>query len=186
MESGHQEREPEAVPSATPLRQPRFDAPKIFPSDGREHGLDPAVMRVWRIAGLITILVFFLIFSLVEFIWLGRQRWYPLPPMVFGAGVPLLLGLPSLALIRRSYRAWRFALTPTELIVSFGVFWRVKRYIPRPRIQHVDISSGPILRMFGLVELSLYTAGSLGAVVEIPGLPPREAEALRQALVGQE
>ena len=47
----------------------------------------------------------------------------------------------------------------------------------------MDVSSGPIDRALGLVEVSLHVAGSAGPVLTIPGLAPAEAESLREALL---
>ena len=68
--------------------------------------------------------------------------------------------------------------------VRNGVVWRRERLVPRTRDQHVDISSGPVDRAFGLRQLAVYTAGSRSADVGIPGLAPETAEGLRTALVG--
>ena len=62
----------------------------------------------------------------------------------------------------------------------------MRRCSPRLRIQHVDIESGPIDRAFGMVKLTLYTAGTNAAVGTIPGLLPQDAEALRETLLQTE
>jgi hypothetical protein len=69
-------------------------------------------------------------------------------------------------------------------VAGYGVVWRVSRSIPRVRVQHVDIRSGPVDRALGLVEVSLHVAGSAGPVLTIPGLEPADAEALRELLLG--
>ena len=68
-------------------------------------------------------------------------------------------------------------------MARYGVVWQVSRSIPRVRVQHVDVRSGPIDRALGLVEVSLHVAGSAGSVLTIPGLAPAEAETLREALL---
>ena len=92
----------------------------------------------------------------------------------------LVLGLLH---ARRLYASWRWALREDDVLARYGVVFRVARSIPRVRVQHVDVHSGPIDRALGLVEVSLHVAGSAGPVLTIPGLAPAEAEALREALV---
>jgi len=107
----------------------------------------------------------------------------PWPPqlgaiVVFAAA--LALGLLH---ARRLYASWRWALREDDVLARYGVVFRVARSIPRVRVQHVDVHSGPIDRALGLVEVSLHVAGSAGPVLTIPGLAPAEAEALRGALI---
>ena len=54
--------------------------------------------------------------------------------------------------------------------------------VPYVRIQHVDASRGPVERAFGLATTVVYTAGSRGADVSIPGLSPERAEDLQTRL----
>jgi membrane protein YdbS with pleckstrin-like domain len=41
-----------------------------------------------------------------------------------------------------------------------GVFWRSVANVPRSRIQHTDVSQGPLERNFELSTLHVYTAGT--------------------------
>jgi membrane protein YdbS with pleckstrin-like domain len=83
------------------------------------------------------------------------------------------------------YRHWSWELDETELIIDRGVVFKLTRIIPRVRIQHVDLSSGPVDRLFNLRQLSIYTAGTREADASIPGLTAERAEALRQALIAR-
>lgn len=83
------------------------------------------------------------------------------------------------------YRHWSWELDENELIIDRGVVFKLTRIIPRVRIQHVDLSSGPIDRLFNLRQLSIYTAGTREADASIPGLTAERAEELRQALIAR-
>jgi membrane protein YdbS with pleckstrin-like domain len=110
-------------------------------------------------------------------------RWAAWVPPLSGMVVfvaALLLGLWHARLL---FASWRWALRHDDVFASYGVVWRVTRSIPRVRVQHVDVTSGPIDRALGLVHVSLHVAGSAGAVLTIPGLAPAEAETLREALL---
>ena len=146
----------------------------------RESGLHPAVQvgwvfgRVFNAAFLGTTAVFAAV---------GLERWLPVWPLLLGLLVfvaALLLGLWHARLL---FTSWRWALRPDDVVARYGVVWQVSRSIPRVRVQHVDVRSGPVDRALGLVEVSLHVAGSAGPVLTIPGLAPAEAESLREALL---
>jgi membrane protein YdbS with pleckstrin-like domain len=54
--------------------------------------------------------------------------------------------------------------------------------VPFVRIQHVDTSRSPIERLVGLASTVVYTAGSRGADVSVPGLETGDADDLRERL----
>jgi membrane protein YdbS with pleckstrin-like domain len=146
------------------------------------RALHPAVRKVWLLEGLFTagLLAVFTIVAAV--VWMVKAEWSAVP-IVIGVVLVALELAYAVLLIDLRYRAWRYAVRPHDVLVCYGVIWRTRRCVPRLRIQHVDIEAGPINRMFGLVQLSLFTAGTVAAVATIPGLRPEEAEALREALL---
>lgn len=84
-------------------------------------------------------------------------------------------------------RRWRrrgFAFTGRELHVAHGWWTRVHTVVPVRRVQHVDLTQGPIERRHGLATLVLHTAGSEHSRVAAPGLAREEAEAIRDAIRG--
>jgi hypothetical protein len=50
------------------------------------------------------------------------------------------------------------------------VYWRDIVNIPRSRVQHTDVSQGPLERRYGLGTLVVYTAGTDHAKVSLSGL----------------
>lgn len=85
----------------------------------------------------------------------------------------------SLAIIRFRYISWWFEVRQEELYLERGVFNRIKTVVPYVRIQHLDVQQGIIERWFHLGRLVVYTAGSKGGEIVIPGLPFHYAEQLR-------
>lgn len=67
-----------------------------------------------------------------------------------------------------------------------GVFWRKRILVPRSRVQHSDVSQGPIQRRFGLATLHLYTAGTEHSEVTVPGLSHGTALLLRDRLAASD
>ncbi|WP_049971047.1 PH domain-containing protein [Haladaptatus cibarius] len=80
------------------------------------------------------------------------------------------------------YRVWRFEIRDDDLYLERGVFTRVTTVVPFVRVQHVDTQRGPIERLAGLGSVVVYTAGSRGADVTIPGLTPERASDLQRRL----
>lgn len=80
------------------------------------------------------------------------------------------------------YRSWGFEVRDDHLYLEHGVFRKVYTMVPFVRIQHVDTQRNLIDRILGLSQVVVYTAGSRGADVKIPGLRPGHAERLQEKL----
>jgi len=127
---------------------------------------------------------FLALFALPFDIFLLRQwKAYPIPMGLTSVAIFVIFLALNLWLASRSYELYRFRVGSDDLAVARGVFWRNRRYISRARIQHVDITAGPIVRMLGLVHVSIYVGGQAMAAVSIPGLSAGEGEKLRDTLL---
>jgi hypothetical protein len=106
-----------------------------------------------------------------------------LPLWVAGVvgGATLLLGV---LLVFLRYRLWRYEVREDSLYLERGVFTRVRTVVPFVRVQHVDSARSPLQRLLGLASVVVYTAGSRGADVSVPGLAPGDADDLRERLKG--
>lgn len=86
----------------------------------------------------------------------------------------------------------RFACYGAELHAGEGVvlrrgwLWRSETWVPMARLQHLDVSQGPLDRLWGMACLSMHTAGSHDHHTRIEGLPLAEAQALRETLLPHE
>ncbi|WP_123534844.1 PH domain-containing protein [Halosimplex salinum] len=99
-----------------------------------------------------------------------------------GAVVFLLLALYGLARTLYLYRSWRYVVREESLYLTRGVFTKVQTVVPYVRVQHIDTRRSAFERALGLSRLVVYTAGSRGADVTIPGLTPERAEDLQSRL----
>jgi uncharacterized protein len=97
------------------------------------------------------------------------------------AGVALAVLVPVWLGLARSHRAWGYAERDDDLIVTRGVLWRRIDLVPYGRLQMVDVTSGPLERLFGIATVRVHTA-SPSTRAHIPGLVPREASRLRDRL----
>ena len=141
-----------------------------------------AIRKVWLISNLITFAIFGILTSLAEFA-LIREIPLPWPVPIFMPIFWISMAYLSSRLVNRQWQVWRYEVTEHEIILCWGVWRQTRRFVPRDRVQHVDITSGPLARKFGLAHVHLYVAGAHGSVGEIPGLTPEEAEELRIMLV---
>lgn len=80
------------------------------------------------------------------------------------------------------YRHLRYRIDDAGITIRDGVFWRTWSALPRTRIQHTDVSQGPLERRYGVAALKLYTAGSRFTRITLPGLEHATALALRDQL----
>ncbi|WP_435318858.1 PH domain-containing protein [Haloarchaeobius sp. TZWSO28] len=103
-----------------------------------------------------------------------------------GLAIPVALALLIIAIgvghAMLLYRDWRFDLESDSLYLERGVITRVETAVPYVRVQHVDTQRSPIDRALGLSRVVVYTAGSRGADVSVPGLTPERARRLRNEL----
>jgi uncharacterized protein len=84
-------------------------------------------------------------------------------------------------LLWRRYRAWGYAERNDDLLVRRGVMVKRLTVVPYGRMQFVDVTSGPVDRLFKLATVQLHTAAS-ATDARIPGLDKTEAERLRDQL----
>lgn len=81
------------------------------------------------------------------------------------------------------YQAYKYKLSEAGLHIHNGVFWRQQNMVPRNRVQHIDITTGPLERKFDLSKLVVHTAGTRNATITLPGLLHQDATDLRQELI---
>lgn len=95
----------------------------------------------------------------------------------------MVLGLlvNSVFAFRRT-RAIGYALREDDLLFRRGIMFERVIAVPYGRLQLVDVTRGPLLRMLGLSTLRFVTA-SAATGVHLPGLPEAEAELLRDRLI---
>lgn len=96
----------------------------------------------------------------------------------------ILLGLVTLFVITLlfvyfSFFKMSYAVREKDIIYNSGLFWRSSIAIPFNRVQHCEVSIGPIDRMFGLSALKIFTAGGSSSDLGIDGLKPDTSNRLK-------
>jgi membrane protein YdbS with pleckstrin-like domain len=143
---------------------------------------DPRKIDLDRAVGWITtaVVAFGLFIGLTV-----TSSWFWLPVMLLVVWLPVTIGVAALSYLwpPHEYRRTRYRIDDEVVEIERGVWWRSSITVPRPRVQHLDVSQGPLQRHYGLGVLSIYTAGTEHSVVALPGLAHEVALALRDRLL---
>lgn len=147
------------------------------------HRLDRRVVVYWLLTGTVSALVLAAI--LLTGAWFAADylpEWRRVAWSVAGslAGVNLAWALvaPPLA-----YARWRYAVDAQLMRMRYGILFHEERSIPTNRMQHADLTRGPIERLFGLASLVVFSAGNEGSAFRVPGIAVRDAEHLRDRIL---
>lgn len=161
------------------------EAPSAAPAAAAQgwQRLDRAVVPLWILGDLA---------SAAFLLGLGALGWlyvqHKQPGYAYAAGIAWLslaglLLLWSLLVPPLAYRCWAFAADDELLHMRYGILFHEQRIVPVRRMQHVDLTRGPVERLFGLSTLVVYTAGNEGSAFRVPGLLLARAQALRDGIL---
>ena len=78
-----------------------------------------------------------------------------------------------------AYRRFRFRITNESIAVKTGILRITQTDVRWERVRAVNLERGPIERVLGLAQISLDTAGSAAAEVQVPAIKLQLAELLR-------
>ncbi len=183
---------PDAPPGARPASSdqpdvpPTPETPAAAIADGVMRSLDPRYVDLGRLIGRILSAIAapsLLAGSTVLGLAFALPLWAVACLIGVAAAVACLLFvfLDRWPAVEHRHAAYR--LDGTGIEIREGVVWRRTVSVPRSRVQHTDVSQGPIERRYGLATLTVHTAGTEEARVALPGLEHRTALAIRDHLV---
>jgi membrane protein YdbS with pleckstrin-like domain len=146
----------------------------IWPTDVQWRRVSPRLFWLQVLVYLINAAV---IWAVCLPLWLQFGFW---PAAAFASVVSVVI-LLRLGFLPRSLRSWGYAERADDLLVRHGLLIRRLSIVPYGRMQFVDVTAGPLERLFGLATVQLHTAAA-ATDAKIPGLPPQEAARLRDRL----
>lgn len=113
--------------------------------------------------------------TILVFVFVGAQSENLLYWIGGGFAFLLVLGIANW---------WRFLykIEDGELHIKSGIFVRKNLYLTKDRIQVIDVTSGIIQRLFGLVRLDIQTAGSTSREAAIEALTKDKAQEINRLL----
>lgn len=146
------------------------EAPLQTVEPGYRHVLRVRLLILWIplvIAGLV-----------FDYAMLGNSPVYGLV-----SSTPPLIALAAIVMAPdRIYRRLRYGLTGRLLQVVRGWLFHTDTVVPFVRVQHLDVTRGPLDKMFGTATLVVHTAGTRNSIVTVPGLAPDRAAEIRDII----
>ena len=151
---------------------------------GEPRTLDPQVRVEWIVGPLLGALLTAAVAGFIT--WAVAAEYLPTDrttsAVVVGVGLFVLFAVYGAVRAVFLYRSWRYVVREESLYLTRGVLTEVQTVVPYVRVQHIDTRRSAFERVLGLSTLVVYTAGSRGADVTIPGLTPDTAEDLQSRL----
>ena len=145
--------------------------------------LDPNSIHVERISAWILTSVAGVFLFIVLVVNLFGERWRLATVLPLTVGVGGFLAWVSHRWPEIAYRHTFYRVDPHGIEIRRGVAWRRTIYVPKSRVQHTDVSQGPLQRRYALGTLVVYTAGTHHAKVELRGLSQARAVRIRDHLL---
>ena len=110
--------------------------------------------------------------------FLGDSPFYGL-----ASAIPPLIGLAVIIFAPdRIYQRLRYGLNERLLQVVRGWLFHTDTIVPFVRVQHLDVTRGPLDKLFGTSTLIVHTAGTRNSIVTVPGLAPDRAAEIRDII----
>ena len=104
----------------------------------------------------------------------------------FSSLLPVLIGAIGLSAVMvapdRIYRRLGYAIDERLLRTVRGWLFHTDTVVPFVRVQHIDLTRGPLDKFFGTASLVVHTAGTHNSIVVVPGLSPDRAAEIRDAI----
>jgi membrane protein YdbS with pleckstrin-like domain len=107
-----------------------------------------------------------------------RSVALPWPGLLFGAAVFFAIVAVVVA-PQRIYARLGYRVGDALLQVVRGWAFHTDTVVPFVRVQHLDVTRGPLDKLFGTATLVIHTAGTHNSIVTVPGLAPDRAAAIR-------
>ena len=143
--------------------------------------VEPAYRSALRLRAAIFWLPLFIGALLVDRFVLEDLPVAGLLPVVIG-----LIGLSGITIApERVYRRLGYAIDGRLLRTVRGWLFHIDTVVPFVRVQHIDVTRGPVDKLFGTASLVVHTAGTHNSVVVLPGLSPHRAAEIRETIRGE-
>ncbi|MBP7370061.1 MAG: PH domain-containing protein [Arenimonas sp.] len=146
--------------------------------DTHWHALEPASKNLMLAFGVLPFLIPIIPIGVLTLVLI--PAWWGL--LIFIPAMTLLTWLGfTVAINRWLFTRWR--LDEDGFRLRKGHWWQKEVFIPRTRVQHLDIHHGPMERSRGLATLVIHTAGTQSHALKQGGFSFENATMLRNALI---
>ncbi len=175
-----------APPSADTVTRPAEAPPGDSIADGVERHLHENYIIVHRIVGAIVTAIMALsalVGAFIAILAADLPVWLNALIAVGWVILVATMGWTSWSWPPLEHRWTSYRVGPLGIELRKGVVFRRVITVPRSRIQHTDVSQGPLERQLGLATLHMFTAGTEHSEVDLPGLEHAIALRIRDHLV---
>ncbi len=143
--------------------------------------LSTSAIKAWRIS----LIIFTLFLALVVFLFWGYAFLSADEGMSawsvgsISATVLIAAGLGIFFIPEIRWQRWYYQVDEHEVDLQSGIIIVTRTLIPIKRVQHVDTRQGPILRSYGLADVTISTAATTH---RIPALDEEVADQVRDQI----
>ena len=135
---------------------------------------------------LLSTFVFLLPFSIGICLLLWLLSDVPKDIALLVTAITVIVNVSVFFFIVATVKKTGIALREHDLLLRKGVFWQKTIIVPFNRVQHIETHRNPFERKLTLASLKLFTAGGMGADLEINGLNVERASKIRQFILQKE
>lgn len=145
-----------------------------------KNNLSKSAVSAWRISTFIFMLFLFLIpltMWMISYLGSGQMSLWIISAITFVLVV--IAGLAIFFIPEIRWQRWSYQVDEHEIDLQSGILIITRTLVPVKRVQHVDTRQGPILRSYGLADVTISTAATTH---RIPALEEETAEAVRDRI----
>lgn len=141
--------------------------------------LEPVSRKSMYIGNAISFAIVAVIFGAICFYVSGQPVDFAPVVKIACSAIIIITAIYSLVEPQVIYRRYRYRIDDEKVDIRKGVVYITHQMVPIERIHQVDVTEGPVNRMFGLANVQITTAGG---TVEIQWLQREVAEDIADKL----
>lgn len=151
-------------------------------TESRPEKLDSKYLTVMYLSRGVTSLIFILIVSIAAYYIPFPVSW-ALTSLI--AAIIILWFCIYFFITKPSFNIKSYSLRKRDIMFTRGIIFKTITIVPYNRIQHIEVTMGPIERLFDLASIKIFTAGGSQSDLSIPGLTVFNANRIRSFIVSQ-
>lgn len=124
--------------------------------------LNPKAEKCMRVNEIIKDVIFLAAAIVADYFILWERSH--MACLLIGAGIIVLAAVCIIIIPRIRYERYRYIIDSANIRVREGIFWIKETIIPMERLHKIQVSQGPVDRMFKLSSVRVTTAGGDGII----------------------
>lgn len=146
------------------------------------HKLSKAAIKAWRVSTAFFVFLLILIpctWLTINFFLSGVDTFPQWTIIAFAVTVLTVGALGIFFIPEIRWQRWYYDVDENEVDLQSGILIITRTLVPVERVQHVDTRQGPILRSYGLADVTISTAATTH---RIPALDVETADEVRDQI----